>query len=354
MRIVAAVGDGHTNLNPARDPKAGFHVLPVVLAYFADGLYIRAARESEKELVGAKVLRIGDRGAAEAVALVREVTGHDNEYGARFWAPLFLAMPEVLHALRITTSPAEVPLTLSGPAGERRVVLGTFEPVEPLEGLVGKEFDKRPGWVDLRDLGGKPDAPWVRGASTPRHIERIGELLYVQINMIGDTGEESIAEFAGRLRSEIDASKPAKVALDLRLNQGGDGTLIPPLVRALVQSEEIDRKGRLFAITGPGTWSAAQMLVDALEKYTNVTFVGEPTGSRGNAYGDSRKIVLPHSGLTVRASIYWWQDWHPMDDRVATMPEIAAPLTCEAYRDGVDPAIEAILKSKPPESTERR
>ena len=348
MRIVAAVGDGHTNLNPARDPKIGFHVLPVAFAYFGDALYVRAARE--RELVGAQVLRIGERDAADLFALVREVTGRDNDYGARFWAQRFLAMPELLHALRITTSPAEVPLTVSGEHGERTVVLRTFDPVVPLEGHAVKDFDRREGWIDLRDLGGRPDPPWIRGASTPYHVERIGELLYVQVNQVGDTGTETFAGFAERLRSEIAATKPAKVALDVRLNQGGDGTLIPPLIRALIQSEEIDRKGRLFAIIGPGTWSAAQMLVDALEKYTNVTFVGEPTGSKGNAYGDSRRIVLPRSGLTVRASIYWWQDWFPTDDRVATMPEIAAPLTFAAYRDGVDPAVEAILAAKPPES----
>jgi hypothetical protein len=114
----------------------------------------------------------------------------------------------------------------------------------------------------------------------------------------------------------------------------------------LIQSEEIDRKGRFFVLIGPATFSAAQMLVDAFEKYTNVTFVGEPTGSKGNAYGDSRKIVLPHSGITVRVSIYYWQDWHPADERSATEPEIPAPLTLEAYRNQIDPALEAIARTR--------
>jgi hypothetical protein len=91
------------------------------------------------------------------------------------------------------------------------------------------------------------------------------------------------------------------------------------------------------------------MLADALEKYTNVTFVGEPTGSKGNAYGDSRKSVLPNSGITVRASTYYWQDWHPMDKREATMPQISAPLTFDAYRNNIDPALEAIERVAAPE-----
>jgi hypothetical protein len=84
------------------------------------------------------------------------------------------------------------------------------------------------------------------------------------------------------------------------------------------------------------------MLADALEKYTNVTFVGEPSGSKGNAYGDSRKITLPNSGMTVRASIYYWQEWHPQDKRDAIVPGIPAPLTFDAYRNNIDPALEAI------------
>ena len=150
--------------------------------------------------------------------------------------------------------------------------------------------------------------------------------------------------FAQRVHDEIASTKPDKVAIDLRLNRGGDGTLVPPFIRALVQSESIDRQGRLFAIIGPVTFSAAQMFVDALERYTNVTFVGEPTGSKGNAYGDSRKIILPDSGITVRASIYYWQEWHPRTSATPRFPQIAAPLTFDAYRNNVDPALEVIQR----------
>jgi hypothetical protein len=48
----------------------------------------------------------------------------------------------------------------------------------------------------------------------------------------------------------------------------------------------------------------------------------------------------------VRVSIYYWQDWHPMDTRTATVPQIRAPLTFEAYRHKIDPALEAITAAK--------
>jgi hypothetical protein len=45
-QIVAVVGDGHTNIYPARDPKIGFHTLPVEFSFFGDELYIRANSRS--------------------------------------------------------------------------------------------------------------------------------------------------------------------------------------------------------------------------------------------------------------------------------------------------------------------
>ncbi len=341
-KIVAAVADGHTNIYPTRDPTIGFHTLPVAFTFFGNELYVRAAHESQGPLAGARVLRIGDRNITDAYAAVKTMIGRDNEQGARYWAQYLLAMPEVLHALRITRTLDVVPLTVVTSRGEERVVLHPLAPVEIMTGDTATLFNRRDGWIDVRDLAGRPDPPWLRGVGDIFHFEHAGDLLYVQINKVGDKADETLAHFAQRLHEEITATKPEKVAIDLRLNRGGDGTLIIPVIRALIQSKSIDRKGRLFAITGPATFSAAQMFADALEKYTNVTFVGEPTGSKGNAYGDSRKIALPNSGITVRASIYYWQDWHPLDKRDATIPQIPAPLTFDAYRNNMDPAFEAI------------
>lgn len=346
-RIVAAVADGHTNIYPTRDPKIGFRTLPVAFTFFGDELHVRAAHESRRSLVGARVLRIGDRDITEAYAAVKTMIGHDNEHGARYWAQYLLAMPEVLHALRITQTLDDVPLTLATDRGGERVVLHPFAPVEIMTGDTATLFNRRKDWIDVRDLSGRPDPLWLRGVGDIFRYEHVGSLLYVQINTVGNKPDETLAAFARRLRDEIAATTPEKVAIDLRLNRGGDNTLLSPVVRAVIQSERIDRKGRLYAIIGPATFSAAQGFASALEKYTNVTFVGEPTGSKGNAYGDSRRIVLPHSGITVRASIFYWQDWHPLDGRDATVPQIPAPLTFETYRHNIDPALEAILRAAP-------
>jgi len=307
--------------------------------------------KTQRSLLGARVLRIGDFDVEDAYAAAKTMIGHENEGGARYWAQYLLSMPEVLEALHITSRVEDVPMTLATMHGQVQVTLHPFAPVEIMSGDTSTLFYSRRDWIDARDLTTGPDPLWLREIDVPFHFEYVGDLLYVQINKVGDSANEMLTHFAQRLHNEISTMQPDKVAIDLRQNRGGNGTLIVPIIRCIIQSESIDRPGHLFGIVGPATFSAAQMLTDALEKYTNILFVGEATGSKGNTYGDSRKITLPNSGITVRASIYYWQDWHPMDKRDATVPQISAPLTYEAYSHKVDPALEAIINyGKPPSS----
>ncbi|MGH9569281.1 MAG: hypothetical protein ACRD4F_06560, partial [Candidatus Angelobacter sp.] len=345
-QIVAAVGDGHTNIYPTRDPKIGFHTLPVEFTFFGDELYIRATKPEQRSLLGAKVLRIGSLSQEEAFAAAQSMIGHENEGGARYWAQYLLAMPEVLEALHVTSSVDDVPLTLATEHGKVQVVLHASAAVEIMSGDISTLFYRLRGWVDVRDLYPGPDPIWLREINVPFHFEHDGDMLYVQINTVANSKEETFAHFAQRVHDEIVATRPDKVAIDLRQDRGGNNTLIVPLIRGIIQSESIDRPGHLFGIIGTATFSAAQNLTDALEKYTNILFAGEPTGSKGNAYGDSRKIILPNSGITVRAAIYYWQDWLPTDTRDATIPQLPAPLTFEAYRHKIDPALEAIVRYK--------
>jgi hypothetical protein len=77
-RIVAMVGDGHTNVAPTRDPKIGFRAYPVKLSLFKDGLYVRAARREHADIVGARVVRIGKVSADAACDAVGAIIGQDN------------------------------------------------------------------------------------------------------------------------------------------------------------------------------------------------------------------------------------------------------------------------------------
>src|SRR5688572_4387482 len=331
-RIVAMVGDGHTNVAPTRDPKIGFRTLPVKLYLFKDGLVVRAAERGHAELVGARVLSVGDATADEAVARAREIIGRDNEMDVRFFAPLLLVMPEVLHALGLSDSAEGARFTFE--KGGRRQTL-TLKPSGPAE-LLAPDTDlswlPKEGWVDLRDAAGA--APlWLKDPRNKFWFEHLPEskAVYVQINEVGNKQGESLADFSKRLLGFVEANPVERLIIDLRLNRGGNGTLLRPLEIGLIKSK-LDRPGGLFVLMGRSTWSAAQFLLNHLETYTNAVFVGEPSGSKGNAYGDSRRITLPNSGVTVRVSVYYWQDWAPWDTRLWTAPNLTVELSSDDYR----------------------
>lgn len=347
-RIVAMVGDGHTNVAPTRDPKIGFRTYPLKLYLFHDGLYVRAAGREHADLVGARLVKIGKASADEAYRAVRELIGRDNEMDAKFFAPYLMVMPEVIHAVGLIDDMDSAPFVLES-RGERRVVrLAPAGPAEMMSPETDASWVAKPGFVDARDGGERPTPLWLKAPQEKYWFEYLPEAkaVYVQYNHVGNKEDETIEAFANRLFAFVESNPVERLVLDLRLNRGGNGELNRPILVGIIRSQKVDQRGRLFTIIGRSTWSAAQSLVNELERYTNTIFVGEPSGGKVNSYGDSRRITLPNSGITVRVSTLWWQG-DERDRRPWTSPRVAADLTFEDYRTNSDPALQAALRYVP-------
>lgn len=348
-RIVAMVGDGHTILRLAHEPQARFHTLPINLYFFEDGLFVRSANREHTGLVGARVVRIGNVSVEEATARARNLVGRDNEMDVKFFAPYLLIKPEILHALKISNDLETIQLTIEK-EGKQQIV--SIKPTNPTEVKELNDTDtswlNEPDWTDMRDGATVPSPLWLKDVENKFWYEYLpdSKTIYVQINEIGNKKEESLAAFSKRLFAFVEANPVEKMILDLRLNRGGRNTLLTPLVTDIIKSK-INQPGKLFTIMGRSTWSAAQNFLNALEKYTNTQFVGEPSGSKGNVYSDSRFVTLPNSKINVRVSIYYWQDWNPWDTRQWTAPHLSAELSSADYRSNIDPAMKAILNYAP-------
>ena len=343
-RIVAMVGDGHSNIAPTRDPQIRFRTYPVKLYFFKDGLFVRAATREHSAIVGSRVIKIGNATADEAYNAVREIISRDNEMDVKFFAPFLLAMPEVLHALGLIDNMESADFVIERQAKQESVTLKPFGPARMLPPDTDTSWMPEAGWVDARDSTRSPTPLWLRDALNKFWFEYLpdSKTMYLQFNQVGDKDNETVEAFSKRLSAFVESNVVDRFVLDLRLNRGGNGALNRPLLLAIIKANKIDQKGKLFTIIGRGTWSAAQFLVNDLEKYTNTTFVGEPTGGKPNHFGDSRKITLPNSGITVRVSSLWWQE-DERDKRQWTAHQIAAELTFEDYRANRDPALKAAL-----------
>jgi hypothetical protein len=339
-RLDALVGDGHSNVSPWRDTVIGFRTLPIAIYHFSDGYYVRAATRQHADLIGARILRIGNVSIDSAASLVAPLIGHDNAMGVLQWTPTLLEMPEVLNALGLSRSSTRAELTLEMNGAAQTVLLDAAGPFPNQAGDADRSWDVLPGWTDAREYA--PTPLWLSRTSDTYWFTYVAssKVLYCQINEIQERGEK-LADFLNRALATADSAGAEKFVFDLRLNGGGNGDYNRTIVRALVRSR-FDERRKLFVITGRRTFSAAQMLISDLEKWSNPIFVGEPSASRGNHFGDSKKIVLPNSKVTVRVSSLWWQYWDTRDTRPWIDVQLKAPMSFADYARGRDPALEAI------------
>jgi tetratricopeptide (TPR) repeat protein len=350
-RIGVMIGDGHSGIRLlwyvtatlVSEQKIGFRFYPLQLYYFKEGIFVQAAKPELRRLIGARLLKIGDKTCDEAYSAVRELVPRDNEMFIKLYAPHLLTQAEVLSALGIVEDMEKAPYLFE--------VEGNPELLElkPIATGPALGFALDPTWVDARG-GSQTESPlWLRDPQNYFWFEYLKEskTLYVQYNAVANKPNETVADFFKRVFEFAESNEVDKFVLDLRHNGGGDNFLNRPIIHGLIKSNKLNQKGKLFAVIGRATFSAAQNLVNELEKHTNVIFVGEPTGGRPNHYGDAARIVLPNSGITFYASTLWWQDMDPRDDRPWIGPHVAVELTSEDYRTNNDPALNAILKFSP-------
>ncbi len=348
--IVASVGDGHTRLTlpmvegsdffsghsetpPPSIPAMLFNHFPIRLYVYSDGLFVQSIGAENAAYAGAKVIQIGHLPVSEALNVVSRVVHRDNDFQLKHLAPTRLVIPEVLWALGISDSKEEATYLLETPDGKQHQL--TLHPVAENQAVE---------WVSAADKSARKPL-YLLHRDSNFWFEEIGDehVLYWQFNEVYDTAEETIADFATRLTNYIAKHGIQKLIIDLRFNMGGNNTLNRSLLHALIRAPELQKPGSLFVITSRGTFSAAMMFAIDLEKHTNAIFVGESTGASLNHYGDSRKVRLPNSGITIRVSTLYWQYAGPKDNRQTLKPHIPAELSSRDFSGGNDPALAAIF-----------
>jgi tetratricopeptide (TPR) repeat protein len=338
-RIVAMVRDGHTSLFPFHNPALGLHRYPVKFYLFTDGLYLQRATPAYREVVGGKLVRLGNSDAAEAYRRMSEIVNRDNEMMVKDVTPDWLGFAEFLEGLGIVDNMEDALLTVDKDGKQMTLHLKPIT-IEAAHNLA---------WVDASDGAANPLPLWRKDPLNPYWFEYVkdSQTLYLKYNAVEDKSEEKLVNFFHRVFAFIDANPVDRLVVDIRNNGGGNGYLNWPLIYGIIRSDKINQRGKLFTITGRTTFSAAGMCAVYLERHTNTLFVGEPTGSSPNGYGEHGEITLPNSSIKVFVSTLYWQEADPRDRRPWIAPQIAAELTFEDYRNNVDPALRAILNYVP-------
>jgi hypothetical protein len=343
MGALRKIGDGHTGIFPNLI-RAWDHTVPLQFGLFPEGPFVIAAAPHHADLVGARVLRLGDHTPERVLESLATVISQDNAQGVVRAAPSHMRYPQVLNGLGLQSETDGIRLTVRPPDGGQKAVTVKATRTDP-------EFNRiigHPKWPAVHTNAPGPVSTYLKDRGVPYRFEQLDDkTVYFQFNSVTKDPADPLDRFAGRLFRHIEANGVRKLVIDLRWNNGGNTLLLPPLVRELVRARAVNRRGHLFVITGRYTFSAGMNAAAYIERDTEAIFVGEPTPSSPNHVGESNIMTLPYSGVRVSISDLYWQGSWPTDHRTWIAPLVHAPPSFEAYKAGRDPAMEAVLAYPP-------
>lgn len=363
MRLVALIGDGHTQLEP-NNPLFAFWY-PVRIEEFTDGYFVTSAHKSVADLAGAQVLEIAGRTAEEVVNEARKLIDTENEFDRK--RRLFAVHSAALmKGLGYTEANGDLKVKFKlrdGQIVERRLPPrkaddpryksqeSSFE-WEYRGEMFGMPFDTAKDWISaFKNL---PAAAFqMFDAARPLHLtQRIPyvarqvpekDAYYIQANQLDDT------RFIPSLRrslQDVDKLRPRRLILDFRYNFGGDGSVTNLMVDEFVQRQDNPPWKEVYLLTGRKSFSAAIMAIDAFLKHVKLTVVGEPAGAALNSFGDAEAHKYPKTGMLLYVSTLRHQLSSSNDLSEIIPVDVPAPFSFADYAAGRDPAIDPILNGE--------
>jgi hypothetical protein len=327
QRLLATLGDGHTLAWPFGMRTGQLRRLPLSLWWFDDGFSVVGS--ADPALLGARLLRIGRLEPDEAARRIEPYVSRDNPMQVRWATPLYLVLTDYLLAIGATSTREEAELVFRLGSGVTKTVTLRAEDVDPEK-------------LDTKLPSSQSGPYFLRRAQEPFWFTRLrAGIVYVQLNAIADAPARPLAGFARDLREEVRKDQPANLILDLRNNNGGDASFADEMLRTLISYDAAG--GRVWIAIGRVTFSAAETFAARLDQWTGATFVGEPTGSRPNHYGNEAPFVLPHSGVRGTISAGWNQPVSGRDERIWIAPEIRVRSEASDFFAGRDAVLDRIL-----------
>ena len=333
--LASFAGDGHTYMLPFGSRRVTAHMVPLRFFLFSDGMYVIDALPGYEKWIGSRVIKVGDTPSDVVVDRMRPTLSTDNRFGYLWVAPPLLSFRGYMENFADGIGADSIALTLKPAKGKQLRV--RFAPVvaPPMRGI--------PKLLPSR-LEGSQSAPiYLTNVSQNFWMKPLADdVLYVQFNQVMDSPAESLATFAQRLDKTLTDTNPRTVIVDVRHNNGGNLGLLPPLLAALRKYESARRYGRIYVLMGRNTFSAAQVFLGQMDRYTHAIFAGEPSSSKPNFVGEESEVILPWSGAIGSISNRY-HETIPGDTREWIEPDLKLVLGSADYFANRDPLLEKVL-----------
>jgi len=324
-RIANSTGDGHTYIRIPAD-NANF---PIELQQFGDDYRLTAAASGNENALGARVTKIQDTPVARAHELLLSLTPSDETQVLRDSRAVdFLTTGIFLHGTGIIPERNTARYTLVDDNGKEFTIdVHAVSPADSSRLNWTFAFNQRPLFRQ------RPEESFWYTYLPGSHT------VYCSFRGYKDLGQHSKGLF-----DLINQQHPDKLVIDMRLNGGGDyDEGLKYLVHPIRDLSNINRKGHLFVLVGPNTFSAAMSNAAHFRYQTNAILVGQQIGEKPNSYQEAREMKLPNSHWTVRYSVKFYKFVKVGENIIRPDKEIVP--SWEDYRAGRDPVLQWVLNA---------
>ena len=324
-QIANLIGDAHTYIEfPADDAN-----LPIDIRQFGDDYRVIATSPGNEKALGARLVAIDNTPIARARELVSSLTPvAETPELARSRVDGFLTTGMALHGLHITTDRNVAHFTLLGDDGKEFIV----------------EIHAPPPGCRIQWVSAATRTPLYRqNPDQANWCEYLDEsrTLYCRLRQVRNLGAP-----AKQMRDLVDNRKPEKLVIDLRDNGGGDfNEGLKNFIHPIRELESLNRKGHLFVLIGPGTFSAAMSNAAQFREQTQAMLIGQTIGERPNSYQESRHVALPNSRWQAHYSVRYYKFVENGENIIRPDQEIIP--SWEDFKSGRDPVLEWVLQYDP-------
>jgi hypothetical protein len=318
-------------------------MIPLQLYWFEEGVYVLGSLHRHRAILGNRL---------------RAVNGVPLEVIADSMATLFPSdQPDML----MDEFPGMVTwmqlLDHFGIAASDHLTI-TFESEDGKEEFVNMSLPEDEDMIEKIEPETRPLAWKDRKSFFREHYLAADRLYYIQYNKCWSREVEEVhgsgasalfmpsyKEFEKKVLQTLRRNQVDKIVLDLRFNDGGEPGQGSQLIQKM-SKVKLKGAGRFYVILGRNTRGAA--LQNAVEYIftTDAMAVGEPSGGKPNHFNGIKRFVLPETNLIVNYATRYIS--LAEGDPPSLVPELVTPLTFEQYMEGIDPALEAILREPIP------
>lgn len=325
--LVSLIGDAHTMVGNTGEPF--MTALLWSIKKFDDGWYILKLDQKNEQYLGTRVTAINDFPIDEVVERARQVISYETD--SWFWnlVPQTLAWRGALEYLEIVKEGEPVTVTVETQDGAE----------QSFELTATDDWDERSQMVSFQREA-IPETDY-QSQSYYWSMELDEDTYFIQYNSCQEDPDLAMAQFAQRVKEDLQDNGYQNIIVDLRYNTGGDSRVIAPLEQALFNySINADQAVQFYVLISGQTFSSGIYAATDFKKTTIVDsiFVGQPTGGVLRSAGDVKTILMESVPFGVQYSTKYFDLLGGQEGPLP--PDYTVPQTFAQYAKGEDAEIQ--------------